>query len=66
MGEWTISIQGAGIHDNGLEGDVDVLLREFLAKLDKSQDVRSAVFTVGSARELVRVGDEIRFGQRVH
>lgn len=52
MGEWQISIQGAGIHDNGRDDDADAILTRFVEELARSQTVRSAVFTVGSAREV--------------
>jgi len=54
MGEWAITISGAGIHDNGREDDADAILTRFVEELRKSQTVRSAVFTVGAAREVVQ------------
>lgn len=55
MGEWAITINGAGIHDNGREDDADAILARFVAELRKSQTVRTAVFTVGSAREVLEL-----------
>ncbi len=55
MGEWAITIGGAGIHDNGREDDADAILTRFVEELRKSQVVRSAVFTVGSAREVLEL-----------
>jgi hypothetical protein len=55
MGEWAITINGAGIHDNGRDDDADAILARFVGELRKSQTVRSAVFTVGSAREVLQL-----------
>jgi hypothetical protein len=52
MGEWNITIQGHGIHDNGRDDDADAILARFVEELRKSQEVKSAVFTVGAAREI--------------
>jgi hypothetical protein len=62
MGEWAITIHGAGIHDNGREDDADAILRRFVDELRKSQLVRSAVLTVGSAREVHQVDGEAVLG----
>ena len=56
MGEWNITIQGHGIHDNGRDDDADALLSRFVDELRKSQEVKSAVFTVGTARQVVVTG----------
>jgi len=63
MGEWAITITGAGIHDNGREDDADAILRRFTDELRKSQTVRSAVFTVGSAREVLELDGKSVLGQ---
>jgi hypothetical protein len=52
MGEWAMTIHGAGSCDNGRDDDADAILARFAGELRKSQVVRSAVFTVGSAREI--------------
>jgi hypothetical protein len=52
MGEWTIVIQGHGIHDNGLPGDADAICQRFVDELAKSQGIKSATFTVGARRAL--------------
>jgi hypothetical protein len=52
MGEWNITIHGHGIHDNGRDDDADAILARFVDELRKSQEVKSAVFTVGAAREI--------------
>jgi hypothetical protein len=53
MGEWTISIQGHGIHDNGREDDADAILARFVAELEKSQELQSVHFTVGYRRDIL-------------
>lgn len=58
MGEWNITIHGHGIHDNGRDDDADAIMARFVEELRKSQEVKSAVFTVGAAREIgVRMAD---------
>ena len=52
MGEWNITIAGHGIHDNGRDDDADAIMARFVEELRKSQEVKSAVFTVGVAREI--------------
>ena len=52
MGEWNITIHGHGIHDNGRDDDADAIMARFVEQLRKSQEVKSAVFTVGAAREI--------------
>ncbi len=52
MGEWTIVIQGHGIHDNGREDDADAICARFLSELAKSQDNLSCTFTVGVSRQI--------------
>ena len=53
MGEWTIVIQGHGIHDNGRPDDADVLCQRFVDDLAaKGQLIQSADFTVGGRRAL--------------
>lgn len=51
MGQWTITIEGHGIHDNGKNEDADVLAKEFVDKLESyGHQVHHASFTVGSRR----------------
>ncbi len=52
MGEWTIVIQGHGIHDNGRADDADAICARFVEELRKSGEVFSAQFTVGARREI--------------
>ena len=52
MGQWTIVINGHGIHDNGREDDADAICARFLAELGKSQSELSCTFTVGASREI--------------
>lgn len=52
MGEWTIVIQGHGIHDNDRDDDADAICRRFVDELARSQDIQSAHFTVGYRREV--------------
>jgi hypothetical protein len=52
MGEWNITIQGHGIHDNGRDDDADAIMARFVEELRKSGEVKWAVFTVGAAREI--------------
>lgn len=52
MGEWTMVVNGHGIHDNGREDDADALLEKFISDLQRSQQVDSVQFTVGTSRAL--------------
>jgi hypothetical protein len=52
MGEWTIVIQGHGIHDNGRDDDADAICQRFVDELAKSQELSSVTFTVGARRFL--------------
>jgi len=52
MGEWTIVIQGHGIHDNGRPDDADAICQRFVDELAKSQEIQAAAFTVGARRAL--------------
>lgn len=49
MGQWTITITGHGIHDNGREDDADAICRRFVEELAKSQEIYSAIITVGAS-----------------
>lgn len=53
MGNWSMHIEGAGIHDNGRDDDAEVMLKEFAARLAAHHSVHSVTFTVGSTRELI-------------
>ena len=57
MGHWSMHIEGAGIHDNGLDGDAEAMLREFVSKLAAHHQVHSATFAVGSIRELLNADE---------
>ncbi len=52
MGEWTIVIQGHGIHDNGREDDADAITKRFVDELAKHHGITAAHFTVGARREI--------------
>lgn len=52
MGEWTIVIQGHGIHDNGRDDDADAICQRFVDELAKSQEIQHVHFTVGARRAL--------------
>ncbi len=52
MGEWTIVIQGHGIHDNGRDDDADAICKWFVDELAKTQEVQQVYFTVGSRRSM--------------
>ncbi len=51
MGEWTIVIQGHGIHDNGRDDDADAICQRFADELAKSQELQSVHFTAGARRQ---------------
>jgi hypothetical protein len=53
MGQWSMHIEGHGIHDNGRPDDADAMLKEFVERLGEHHSVGSATFTVGATRELV-------------
>lgn len=54
MGNWHMSIDGHGIHDNGLTEDAEARLSEFVEQLlADGHQVHHASITVGSARKLV-------------
>ena len=58
MGQWNISIQGHGIHDNGRNDDAETVTRAFVEQLeDLGHVVTSAHFTAGSARKLASPSD---------
>jgi hypothetical protein len=52
MGEWTIVIQGHGIHDNGRDDDAAAICQRFVDELARSQEIQRADFTVGARRGL--------------
>lgn len=52
MGEWTIVIQGHGIHDNGRDDDADAICQRFVDELARSQEIQHVHFTVGARRAL--------------
>jgi hypothetical protein len=58
MGNWSIHIEGTGVHDNERPDDADILLREFVNVLAmRGQSVQLATITVGSTRELTDAND---------
>jgi hypothetical protein len=52
VGEWTIVIQGHGIHDNGRDDDADAICQRFVDELARSQHIQHAQFTVGYRRSI--------------
>ena len=52
MGEWTIVIQGHGIHNNGRDDDADAICQRFVDELAKSQQIQHAHFTVGTRQPI--------------
>lgn len=50
MGQWTITVTGHGIHDNGRDDDADVIFQRFVEELAGSQQIHSAIFTAGASR----------------
>jgi hypothetical protein len=57
MGNWSIHIEGAGIHDNGRDDDAEVMLERFAADLAAHHQVHSVTFTVGTTRELLNADE---------
>ena len=53
MGQWSMHIEGGGIHDNGRPDDADAMLKAFAEDLAQHHTVNSVTFTVGQTRELV-------------
>lgn len=59
MGNWAMTIEGHGVHDNGLDRDAEARLSEFVGQLLKDgHQVHHAAITVGGVRELVPATDE--------
>ena len=54
MGEWSIGIQGHGIHDNGPRDESGANGERLDEELAKSQQVASVTFTVGARRDLTQ------------
>lgn len=53
MGNWAIHIEGHGIHDNGVDGDADAMLKDFTVRLrDAGHQVHAASFAVGTVKVL--------------
>lgn len=54
MGNWTMTIEGHGAHDNGVEHDAEARLAEFAAQLlADGHQVHHVTITVGGVRQLV-------------
>lgn len=52
MGNWSMHIDGHGIHDNGLDEDAEQRLTAFVEQLvADGHVVHNATITVGSARQ---------------
>lgn len=62
MGEWTIVIQGHGIHDNGRPDDADAICARFVDELARSGEVHSAQFTVGARRTIAGLSIQVDQG----
>jgi hypothetical protein len=59
MGQWTVVIQGHGIHDNGRNDDADRMVTQFVKDLlEKGHVISSVSFTVGMNRELAGNSDQ--------
>ncbi len=52
MGQWSMHIEGAGIHDNGRSDDAEAMLLDFIKMLSNHHNVDSVTFIVGSTRDL--------------
>ena len=53
MGNWSMHIEGHGVHDNGIETDADSMLRDFAGQLRlKGHAVHLVSFAVGSVKTL--------------
>lgn len=53
MGQWTLLIEGHGIHDNQREDDADRISAAALGALrDAGQEIEHATFTVGARRDV--------------
>lgn len=53
MGNWTMVVEGHGIHDNGKPEDADAMLRNFAGDLRIAGHVVSRVqITTGAAKDL--------------
>lgn len=53
MGNWNVNIQGVGIHDNGLEGDVEQMTNEFVKKLRAAgHSIQHAKVTIGGMHDV--------------
>ena len=54
MGQWVITIEGHGLHDNGRLDDAEVMLRDFVAELQaQGQQIGRVSFTTGNTRTLI-------------
>jgi hypothetical protein len=53
MGNWHISIDGHGVHDNDMSYDVNERLRDFIAQLlNDGHVIHHTSLTIGGARKL--------------
>jgi hypothetical protein len=53
MGNWSMHIEGHGIHDNGKPEDADAMLRDFAGKLRiAGHDVHAVSFVAGAVKTL--------------
>ena len=57
MGNWSMHIEGSGIHDNGRDDDAEAMLKRFAAELATRHSVHSVSLTAGSTRELLNADD---------
>ncbi|HWU23663.1 MAG TPA: hypothetical protein VN088_19145 [Nocardioides sp.] len=59
MGNWHIAIDGHGVHDNGLDHDAEVRLKQFVEQLlADGHQVHYASITVGGARKFAPATDD--------
>lgn len=53
MGNWSMHVEGHGVHDNGRDTDADSMLRDFAGQLRiKGHEVHAVSFTSGSTKAL--------------
>jgi hypothetical protein len=58
MGNWSMHIEGHGIHDNALPGDADAMLKAFAGELaGAGHQIHSATITIGAAKELLNADE---------
>lgn len=65
MGQWIITVEGHGIHDNGRPDDADARLKDFVDQLQRDgHTVDHVTFTVGPVREALNTDAGVVLGYR--